>query len=144
MKMSSKCPISIENIPGESWEMVQAISAKSGSDATEVLRQCVVAGSLIELIKAGPDNEVGEYGEFSSTYLARLARRVLGAPIDFLLETGQHPYLALTANANGPTPATKKGASDAPASSFLLDQEMIEELQGLGVGGSVFVGWQPD
>ena len=90
--MSSRYPISISNLPPEAWEMVQAISAKSGSDVTEVLRQCVVAGSLIELIKAGPDNEVGEYGEFSSTYLACLARRVLGAPIDFLLETGQHPY----------------------------------------------------
>jgi hypothetical protein len=92
--MSSKYPISIKNIPPEAWEMVQAISAKSGSDVAEVVRQCVVAGSLIELIKAGPGNEAGRYGEFSSAYLASLARRVLGAPIDFLLETGQHPYLA--------------------------------------------------
>ncbi len=143
--MSSRYSISISNLPPKAWETVQAISAKSGSDVAEVLRQCVVAGSLIELIKAGPDNEVGEYGGFSSTYLACLARRVLGAPIDFLLETGQHPYLAtLTAGANGPAPATKKGASDAPASSFLLDQEMVEELQRLGMGGSFSAGWQPD
>lgn len=143
--MSSKDPISIKNIPAEAWEMVQAISEKNGLDVAEVVRQCVVAGSLIELIKAGPNNEEGEYGEFSSTYLARLARRVLGAPIDFLLEAGQHPYLpALTANAHSPMPATKKEESDAPSSSFLLDQGMVEELQRLGVGGSFSAGWQPD
>ena len=143
--MSSEYPINIRNIPPEAWEMVQAISAKSGSDVAEVLRQCIVAGSLIELIKAGPDNEIGEYGEFTSTYLACLARRVLGAPIDFLLEAGQHPYLAtLTADANGPAPVTKKGSSDASASDLLLDQEVVEELQMLGVGGSFSSGWQPD
>lgn len=143
--MSSECPISIKNLPPEAWEMVQAINAKSGADVAEVLRQCVVAGSLIELIKVGPDNEVGDYGEFTSMYLACLARRVLGAPIDLLLETGQHPYLAtLTTDANTPMPAPKDEPSDAPASSFLLDQEMVEELQMLGVGGSFSAGWQPD
>lgn len=143
--MSSECPISIKNLPPEAWEMVQAISARSGAELAEVLRQCVVAGSVIELIKAGPDNEEGEYGDFSSMYLACLARRVLGTPIDFLLETGQHPYLAtLTADANAPAPAINKGLSDAPASNLLLDQEMMEELQTLGVGGSFSSGWQPD
>lgn len=125
--------------------MVQAISAKSGSDVAEAVRQCVVAGALIELIKAGPDNEEGEYGVFSSAYLASLARRVLGTPIDFLLETGQHPYLAtFTANAISPLPAPKKEEADAPASSFLLDQGMVDELQRLGVGASFSAGWQPD
>jgi hypothetical protein len=143
--MSNTHQTSIRNIPPEAWEMVQSIIAKSGSDVTEVLRQCVVAGSLIELIKAGPDDEAGQYGEFSSAYLACLARRVLGAPIDFLLETGQHPYLAtLTAGVNVPTPATKKGPSDPFASTFLLHQDMVEELQGLGMGGSFSAGWQPD
>ncbi len=141
--MSSTHPTSIRNIPPETWEMVQAISAKSGSDVVEVLRQCIVAGSLIELIKAGPDDEAGKYGEFSLMYLACLARRVLGAPIDFLLETGQHPYLAtLTAGVNVPTPATKKGTSDASASTLLLNQDMVEELQMLGMG-SFSAGWQP-
>lgn len=134
--MSSECPISIKNLPLEAWEMVQAISAKSGADVAEVLRQCVVAGSLIELIKVGPDNEVGDYGEFTSMYLACLARRVLGAPIDLLLETGQHPYLATLTAENEP--------SDAPTSNFLLDQEIVEELQMLGVGESFSAGWQPD
>lgn len=143
--MSSKYPITIKNISSEAWEMVQAISEKSGSDVAEVVRQCVVAGSLIELIKAGPTNEAGKYGEFSSAYLAGLARRVLGAPIDFLLETGQHPYLpALTAGAISPMPAPNEEETDAPASSFLLDQGMVEELQRLGVGASFSAGWQPD
>jgi hypothetical protein len=143
--MSSECPISIKNLPLEAWEMVQAISTKSGADVAEVLRQCVVAGSLIELIKVGPDNEVGDYGEFTSMYLACLARRVLGAPIDLLLEAGQHPYLAmLTADANSSAPATENEPSDAPTSTFLLDQEMVEELQMLGVGESFSAGWQPD
>lgn len=125
--------------------MVQAISAKSGSDVTEVFRQCIVVGSLIELIKAGPDDEAGKYGKCSSMYLASLARRVLGVPIDFLLETGQHPYLAtLTAGGNVPTPEPEKGISDASASTFLLNQDMVEELQGLGIGGSFSAGWQPD
>jgi len=136
---------SISNIPPEVWKMVQAISAKSGSEETEVLRQCVVAGSLIELIKAGPDNQTGEYGGFSSAYLACLARRALGAPIDFLLETGQHPYQltlpTLNASANSSIPETK---NEAPTPSFLLDQETVEELRGLGVGSSFAAGWQPD
>lgn len=143
--MNSKYPISLKHIPPDAWEMVQAISAKNGSDVSEVLRQCVVTGSLIELIKAGPDDEAGTYGEFSSMYLACLARRVLGAPIDFLLETGQHPYLAtLTLGANSPTPVAKKESSGAPAASFLLDQETVDELQSLGMGESFSAGWQPD
>jgi len=143
--MNSRYPTSIRNIPLEAWEMVQAISAKSGSDVTEVFRQCIVAGSLIELIKAGPDNEAGMYGKFSSTYLACLARRVLGTPIDFLLETGQHPYLAtLTTDGNIPTSTPDEGTSDAFASTYLLNQDMVEELQGLGIGGSFSAGWQPD
>lgn len=143
--MISECPISIKNLPPEAWEMVQAISVKSGADVADVLRQCVVAGSLIELIKVGPDNEVGDYGEFTSMYLACLARRVLGAPIDLLLETGQHPFLAtVIADANNPTPAPKDESSDAPTSNFLLEQEMVEELQMLGLGESFSAGWRPD
>ena len=143
--MNSTHPTNIRNIPLEAWEMVQAISAKSGSDVTEVFRRCIVVGSLIELIKAGPDDEAGKYGKFSSMYLACLARRALGTPIDFLLEAGQHPYLAtLTADVNVPTPAPEKEISDASASTFLLNQDMVEELQGLGIGGSFSAGWQPD
>ncbi|HLI71999.1 MAG TPA: hypothetical protein VKV19_19775 [Ktedonobacteraceae bacterium] len=143
--MNSRYPISLKNIPPDAWEMVQAISAKSGAEVAEVLRQCVVTGSLIELIKAGPDDEAGKYGDFSPTYLARLTRRALGAPIDFLLETGEHPYLAtLAANANGPTPAAKKEPSGAPTARFLLDQETVNELQSLCMGESFSAGWQPD
>ncbi len=139
--MSSTHPTNISNIPLEAWEMVQAISAKSGSDVADVLRHCIVTGSLIELIKAGPDDETGKYGKFSSMYLARLTRRVLGAPIDFLLETDQHPYLTTLTMGEA---AIKKETSDVSASSFLLDQDMVEELRGLGIGGSFSAGWQPD
>ncbi len=89
----SENPTSLRNIPVDALSMAQAVSRRCSLSVADVLRQALVSGCLLELIKNGPDQE-GNYAGFDKAYLAKSLRCHLAAPIDFLLELGEHPYQA--------------------------------------------------
>lgn len=136
----SENPTSIRNIPADALQIAQYINRRTGLSVADVLRQAMVVGTLIELMKAGPD-PAGEYAGFDEAYLAKSLRRHLAAPIDFLLEQREHPYqAAFVANMGAALPTTADLSSPVvpPATpGMMFDDALVGELDDLGLGGGL-------
>ena len=129
-------PTSLRNIPPDAMQMVQFVSQRLGISIANILRMAIVSGSVIELIKAGPD-QAGEYGGFSEQYLAELLRRHLAAPLDFLLQQGQHPYQNAFGSGGTGLPQLVPEPEQAKPSEGMFDTALMDELDELGFGGGL-------
>ncbi len=138
--MMSENPTSIRNIPADALQIAQYINSRTGLSVADVLRQAMVVGTLIELMKAGPD-QAGEYAGFEIAYLAKALRRHLAAPIDFLLEQHEHPYQgAFVVGQAAALPAAADLSSPVlpPAQpGMMFDDALVGELDELGLGGGL-------
>src|SRR5258708_35075931 len=85
-----RSPISLRNLPPAALEMARRLSEQTGLSQTDVLRQAIVSGLLVEASKIAPAED-GTLAGVKVDALARALRRHLAAAIDVLIEQGQHP-----------------------------------------------------
>jgi hypothetical protein len=124
-------PRNIRNIPTEVLQVARAIATRTGSSESDVLRQALCSGILVEATKVSPDR-VGTFGGLQGSYLAKALRRHLSSAIDFLLEQGQHPLTSMLAAV--PTQAQIGTAAPAESDEPAFNTAMADELEGLGMG----------
>lgn len=143
----SENPTSIRNIPSDALQIAQDINRRTGLSVADVLRQAMVVGTLIELMKAGPD-QTGTYAGFDEAYLAKSLRRHLAAPIDFLLEQHEHPYQGAFVVGQGaalPATADLSSLDLLPAKpGMMFDSALVGELDDLGLGGGLAADMMAD
>jgi len=134
--MSSETPRSLRNIPTESLSIAQAISQRNSVSMADILRQALVSGMLIEAVRNGPDQN-GSYAGLSVEYLAKSLRPRLAAPIDLLIEQGQHPYTANARTSERDTliaPPSRQLESSRRVEAMMFDDGLADDLEGMGMG----------
>lgn len=131
-------PVSLRNISPEVMRYATQISTRTGLSLSDVFRQALISGCLLELTKLTSDED-GNYGEIEAHVLARTLRRHLASTVDLLLEYRQHPYQGLFQGGQDVRPSTPTLSSSLvngrqEAGKPLLDQALGDDLELLGMG----------